>query len=131
MTVGALTISPSFYLYPTLPLPQELYRVTVGARPPLTANSSAADLARLAAANSGHQQPQQQQQHHPHHPALSSAHSRLTSSENHVSAALQSALNNRGAGTPTNGAGSMYGAMNGVAASRSTVGQNQVILRHQ
>merc|ERR1712142_801132 len=30
---------------------QELYRVTVGARPPLTANSSAADLARLAASS--------------------------------------------------------------------------------
>merc|ERR1712168_1515317 len=81
---------------------QELYRVTVGARPPLTANSSAADLARLAAASA--------------HPALSSS-SRLSSaSENHVSAALQSAINNRG---HPSGRDAMY--LNGVP-SRSSSG---------
>jgi len=76
--------------------------VTVGARPPLTANSSAADLARLAAASA--------------HPALSSS-SRLSSaSENHVSAALQSAINNRG---HPSGRDAMY--LNGVP-SRSSSG---------
>ena len=98
------------------PLLQELYRVTVGARPPLTANSSAADLARLAASSGAGQREASL-------PPLVSVSSssvmppnRHSSSENHVTAALQSALNHRAAIANSN---QMY--VNGLssAASRS------------
>lgn len=105
---------------------QELYRVTVGARPPLTANSSAADLARLAA--SGQQQRDVSN-------AMSSMASSVpilqaasrnaivspsaSSTENMVAAALQSALSrSNNHHNNNNNAIYMNGVSSAVAASR-------------